>query len=277
LHAHFGTNAAEVVMLARVLGAPGYSFTVHGPEEFDGPAALHLREKIEHSAFVVAVSSYGRSQLFRWLPHRAWPKVKVIHCGIDQDFQREDNRVTQPSNRLVCVGRLCEQKGQLLLVEAAALLAGEGLDFELILAGDGDMRTDLESLIAERCLQQYVRITGWIGSAQVREEMLAARALVLPSFAEGLPVVLMEAMALGRAVVTTAVAGIPELVEHGNHGWVVAAGDVRALAGALREVLTTSDERLATMGAAARAKVLGRHSADEGARRLLNFIKQVNA
>lgn len=277
LHAHFGTNAAEVVMLARVLGAPGYSFTVHGPEEFDGPAALHLREKVENSVFVVAISSYGRSQLFRWLPHWAWSKVKVIHCGIDQEFQREASSAPPTTRRLVCVGRLCEQKGQVLLIEAAGLLADQGLAFELILAGDGDMRATLESLIAQRGLQQHVRITGWLTSAQVREEMLSARALVLPSFAEGLPVVLMEAMALGRPVLTTAIAGIPELVEHRTHGWVIPAGDIRALAEAMQDVLSAPGERLAEMGAHARQKVLGRHCADEGARRLLHFIRQVHA
>lgn len=277
LHAHFGTNAAEVVMLARILGAPGYSFTVHGPEEFDSPAALHLREKIEHSAFVVAISSFGRSQLLRWLPHAAWCKVKVVHCGVDNEFR--EGAPTPPADepRLVCVGRLCEQKGQLLLVEAAAALAAQGLRFQLVLAGDGDMRTALEELIAARGLRDCIRITGWLSSTQVRDEMLAARAVVLPSFAEGLPVVLMEAMALARPVLTTAVAGIPELVEHGRHGWLVAPGDVQSLAAALRQVLEMPGHRLAGMGLAAREKVLGRHCADEGARRLLGLMKEVHA
>src|SRR3954463_5606091 len=86
LHAHFGTNSAEVAMLARLLGGPRYSFTVHGPEEFDKPLSLHLREKVEHAEFVVAVSSFGRSQMFRWLPYREWDKVQVVHCGLEQAF-----------------------------------------------------------------------------------------------------------------------------------------------------------------------------------------------
>jgi colanic acid/amylovoran biosynthesis glycosyltransferase len=276
LHAHFGTNAAEVVMLARILGGPHYSFTVHGPEEFDGPVGLHLREKIEHSAFVVAISSFGRSQLFRWLPQAAWSKVKVVHCGVDEEFRSGASTPPSSKPRLVCVGRLCEQKGQLLLVQAAASLAAEGHAFELILAGDGDMRPALEAFILARGLEEHVRITGWLTSAQVREEMLASRAVVLPSFAEGLPVVLMEAMALGRPVLTTLVAGIPELVQHGKHGWLVPAGDVEALEDALRQVLHAPEESLVRMGADAREKVLMRHRADEGARRLLSFIKQVH-
>ncbi len=277
LHAHFGTNAAEVVMLARLLGAPRYSFTVHGPEEFDSPVALHLREKIEQSAFVVAISSFGRSQLFRWLPHAAWPKVKIVHCGLDQEFRDAAATLPPDEARLLCVGRLCEQKGQLLLVEAAATLAAQGLRFQLVLAGDGEMRPALEELIARRGLQSNVRITGWLSSGQVREEMLASRAVVLPSFAEGLPVALMEAMALGRPVLTTAIAGIPELVEHGRHGWLVSPGDVRSLADALRQLLETPVDRLADMGRDARTKVIGRHCADESARRLLGFMRQVEA
>jgi colanic acid/amylovoran biosynthesis glycosyltransferase len=276
LHAHFGTNAAEVVMLARILGGPLYSFTVHGPEEFDGPVGLHLREKIEHSAFVVAISSFGRSQLFRWLPQAAWSKVKVVHCGVDEEFRSGASTPPSSKPRLVCVGRLCEQKGQLLLVQAAASLAAEGHAFELILAGDGDMRPALEAFILARGLLEHVRITGWLTSAQVREEMLASRAVVLPSFAEGLPVVLMEAMALGRPVLTTLVAGIPELVQHGKHGWLVPAGNVEALEDALRQVLDASEESLVRMGADAREKVLMRHGADEGARRLLSLMKQVH-
>ena len=134
------------------------------------------------------------------------------------------------ARRLVCVGRLCEQKGQLLLVEAAHRLTAQGVDFELVLAGDGEMRGAIEALITHHNLQGRVRITGWISGEQVRNEILAARALVLPSFAEGLPVVIMEAMALRRPVISTFVAGIPELVRPGEHGWLVPAGDVEALA-----------------------------------------------
>jgi hypothetical protein len=109
LHAHFGTNPAEVAMLAHELGGPPYSFTVHGPEEFDSPGALGLGEKGRRSAFVVAVSSFGRSQLLRWLPAADWHKVEVVHCGLEQAFHRGASAEAQAAPRLVCVGRLCEQ------------------------------------------------------------------------------------------------------------------------------------------------------------------------
>ncbi|MBF8708885.1 glycosyltransferase [Pseudomonas putida] len=273
VHAHFGTNSTEVVMLANVLGGPAYSFTVHGPEEFDKPQFLHMGEKVRRAAFVAAVSSYGRSQLFRWVAHDHWAKVKVVHCGLERSFHEVAPVSVPTAPRLVCVGRLCEQKGQLLLLEAARLLAARSITFELVLAGDGEMRGQIEALIARHGLQQHVRITGWISSAQVREEILAARALVLPSFAEGLPVVIMEAMALRRPVLTTYVAGIPELVRPAENGWLFPAGAVDELAAAMADCLAQPAETLQRMGEAARQRVLQRHDIDTEAARLASYFK----
>ncbi|MFJ4432397.1 glycosyltransferase family 4 protein [Pseudomonas sp. NPDC089395] len=273
VHAHFGTNSAEVVMLANALGGPAFSFTVHGPEEFDKPQFLHVGEKVRRAAFVASVSSYGRSQLYRWVAHEHWDKVKVVHCGLEPGFHQVAAQATPTAPRLVCVGRLCEQKGQLLLLEAAHRLADQGLDFELVLAGDGEMRAQIEALIARYGLQAQVRITGWISSAQVREEILAARALVLPSFAEGLPVVIMEAMALRRPVLTTYVAGIPELVRPGENGWLFPAGAVDELAAAMADCLAQPVEVLQRMGEAARQRVLERHDIDTEAAKLAHYFK----
>lgn len=268
VHAHFGTNPAEVAMLVRALGGPPYSFTVHGPEEFDKPGFIGLEEKIRRAAFVVAVSSFGRSQLFRWAAPGDWPKIHVVHCGIEPAFHDIAPQPLPEAPRLVCVGRLCEQKGQLLLLAAARRLAVKGIPFELVLAGDGEMRGVLEAMIEKYRLASCVRITGWIDSAAVRSEILAARGLVLPSFAEGLPVVLMEAMALRRPVITTSVAGIPELVRTGENGWLIAAGSVDELVQAIEEMLATPGSDLAAMGEAARRRVLERHSIDGEAAKL---------
>ena len=273
LHAHFGTNSAEVAMLVHALGGPEYSFTVHGPEEFDQPEFLHLAEKIRRAAFVVAISSYGRSQLYRWIGQRDWPKVQVVHCGIEPAFHAGATEPPPAAPRIVCVGRLCEQKGQLLLVAAIDRLVRKGTPVELVLAGDGEMRPELEAMIARCALQSHVRITGWIGSETVRAEILAARALVLPSFAEGLPVVIMEAMALRRPVLSTYVAGIPELVRPGREGWLFSAGDVDALVAALEEMLATSPEKLAAMGEAAHLRAMERHAIDTEAAKLGRLIK----
>ncbi len=274
LHAHFGTNPAELALLVRALGGPPYSFTVHGPEEFDKPGALHLRAKLEGARFVVAISSYCRSQLYRHLPHAQWHKVRQIHCALEQAFHALPATVPPNVPRLVCVGRLCEQKGQLLLLDAVHRLAQRGIRCELVLAGDGDMRGELETLIARHGLGGQVSITGWISSAAVCEHILAARALVLPSFAEGLPVVLMEAMALGRPVLTTCIAGIPELVRHQETGWLFAAGDIDALAQALEACLATPAAVLAGMGERARQRVLERHTISTEVSRLTACFRE---
>jgi colanic acid/amylovoran biosynthesis glycosyltransferase len=270
LHAHFGTNSAEVAMLVRALGGPPYSFTVHGPDEFLRP--IGLEEKIRRSSFVVAISNFGRSQLFLRCRHADWPKVKIVHCGLEKSFY-EDASPTRGPPRLICVGRLCEAKGQLLLIEAAALLADKGIAFELVLVGDGSMRQEIEDLVQKCELGARVRITGWISSSEVREEILAARALVLPSFAEGLPVVIMEAMALRRPVLSTYVAGIPELVRHGQEGWLVPAGAVKELAEAMEACLASPIDDLRRLGDAAQSRVLVRHCADTEAGKLAELFR----
>ncbi len=277
LHAHFGTNSTEVAMLASMLGGPAYSFTVHGPEEFDKPELLWLGEKIRRSAFVVAVSSFGRSQLFRWAAYADWAKVQVVHCGIDPGFHAVALRPSPAAPRLVCVGRLCEQKGQMLLVRAVQAVVAKGIPIHLVLAGDGEMRGEIEALIAANNLGSHISITGWINGDQVREEMLSARAMVLPSFAEGLPVVVMEAMALRRPVLTTYIAGIPELVRHGETGWLFPAGDVEALAAALEACLAATPAQLEAMGEAGHQRVLARHAVDTEAAKLAQLMRQTGA
>lgn len=298
LHAHFGTNSAAVALLTHLLTGVPYSFTVHGPEEFDRPGRLSLTDKIERAAFVVAISSFGRSQLYRWCDHAHWPKVHVVHCGLDEAFLSASNpglsaseapdesilsdqsgpsslRSSDPASaaRFVCVGRLCEQKGQLLLIEAAARLAREGRDFRLVLVGDGEMRGEIETLIQRHGLHDRVNITGWASGERVREELSRCRAMVLPSFAEGLPVAIMEALALGRPVITTGIAGIPELVTPAC-GWLIPAGSIDDLTAAMRACLDAGDDDLARMGAAGAQRVRERHDARIEAAKLAKLFAE---
>ena len=273
LHVHFGTNSAEVAMLAHILGGPQWSFTIHGPEEFVKPRFIGLTDKIRDCAFVVAVSSFARSQIYRLLKHQHWHKVKIVHCGLEPVFFSTSASPPPVARRLVCVGRLCEQKGQLLLIEATHRLAAAGVDFELVLVGDGEMRADIEALIRRYKLQAMIRITGRISSDKLHEEILAARALILPSFAEGLPMVIMEAMALRRPVISTFVAGIPELVHTGEHGWLVPAGDVEALMEAMRACLEAPAEMLASMGEAANKRAFARHNVEIQAAQLSTLFQ----
>jgi colanic acid/amylovoran biosynthesis glycosyltransferase len=266
LHAHFGTNSAEVAMQVRVLGGPPFSFTVHGPDEFASPLALD--DKIEQATFVVAISSFGRSQLFMRIRAALWPKVRVVHCALEPGFYADGSAVQMSGSRLVCVGRLCEAKGQILLIDAVAELKRRGVHVDLVLAGDGPLRAEIEKRIKERSLQDSVRITGWISSDQVRSEILASRALVLPSFAEGLPVVIMEALALRRPVITTYIAGIPELVIPEQNGWLIPAGSIADLTAAMEDCLAQPRDTIEKMGEAGRRAVIERHGIDTEAEKL---------
>jgi colanic acid/amylovoran biosynthesis glycosyltransferase len=275
VHAHFGTNSTAVAMLVRELGGPPYSFTCHGPEEFDRPLALKLGEKIARAHYVVAVSEYGRSQLFRWCEHTYWKKIHVIHCGVDASFLNSNPPELTDTSKLVCVGRLCEQKGQLLLVEAVAALKREKMPFELVLVGDGPMRKEVEAVIGRHDLSDHVRITGWSTNQQVREQILSSRAMILPSFAEGLPVVVMEALALQRPVLSTYVAGIPELVEPAITGYLVPAGSVDHLTDAIRQVLREDIATLREMGREGAKRVAERHDACQEAKSLSRLFRAV--
>jgi glycosyltransferase involved in cell wall biosynthesis len=272
VHAHFGTNSTTVAMLVHALGGPPFSFTVHGPEEFDKPDLIALSEKIKRCAFVIGVSSFGRSQLYRRCEARDWGKVHVVRCGVDQVFLDAEQPPISTAARLVCVGRLCEQKGQILLVRAAAKLKEMRVPFELVLVGDGELRGMIEQLITDHQLGDHVRITGWASGETVRREIVAARALVLPSFAEGLPVAIMEALALGRPVITTYVAGIPELVENGKCGWLVPAGSIEELALAMRSALEAPAGVLAHMGREGQMRVREMHDIRTSAKRLLELL-----
>ena len=274
LHAHFGTNAASVAMLCRVLGGPPYSFSVHGPEEFERAPSLALDKKIAGAAFVVAISQFCRRQLYRWCEPTEWAKIHVVRCGLDESFLASRSGAPPRDPALICVGRLCEEKGQALLLEAAAELEREGVRFSLKLVGDGALRTELERSIVQLGLKNRVSITGWASSQDIRQHILNSRALVLPSLAEGLPVVLMEAFSLGRPVITTRIAGIPELVEDGINGWLLPPGSPEALRNAMVEAIASPPERLHKMGLAGREVVVRKHRVSAEVRKLMTLFCQ---
>nr|WP_232897341.1 glycosyltransferase [Pontibaca salina] len=278
MHAHFGTNATAVALLAHELGGPGYSFTIHGPEEFDAPRALSLGAKLDHAAFAVAVSQFGRSQLARWAAFETWPRLHVVHCTIEPAHFNDPPPLPDGPMRLVNIGRFVEQKGQMLLVEAMARLGDTQLDLHLTLVGDGEMRPALEAAIMRHDLGERITLTGWLDEAGVRRELASAHGLILPSFAEGLPMVVMEAMAMARPVIATYIAGIPELVRSQQTGWLVPAGDVDALAQAVADMTATPRDKLSEMGQAARQRVLARHDAGHEAAKLAeHFTRAIRA
>ena len=274
LHTHFGTNSAMVARLSRKLGGPPYSFTVHGPDEFDKPEEIDLRGKVADSAFCVAVSSFGRGQLMRWSDLADWKKIEVVRCGVDDDFIG-DHRSTPISEepRFCAVARLSGQKGIPLLVEAAARLKKEGYKFTVELIGDGEMRDQIVDMIRQHDVQDTVILAGWATSEEIVRHLRGVKAMVLPSFAEGLPVVIMEALALERPVIVTAIAGTPELVNK-DCGWLIASGSVDALAHAMKSALQCSSEELRAMGVMGRSRVLEFHNSERNGAYLFSLIQR---
>jgi glycosyltransferase involved in cell wall biosynthesis len=273
LHAHFGTNAAAVAMLAARLAGLPFSMTVHGPEEFDKPRMIGLPEKVERAAFACAVSSYGVSQLRRLVEPAHWDRIAQVHCGIEPAFHEGAGPGTEGGADFVCVGRLCEQKGQVTLIRAAARLKEAGHAFRLDLVGDGELRGLIEREVAGHGLEDEVRLLGWRSPSEVRASLLSSKCFVLPSYAEGLPVSIMEAFSLGKPVISTMIAGIPELVRDGENGWLVPAADEAALAEAMAAALAATPEERARLGAVGKARTLERHDVDDQAARLLALIE----
>jgi glycosyltransferase involved in cell wall biosynthesis len=258
VHVHFATNATTVAMLCRVLGGSTYSFTVHGPDELVEPYRLSYDLKMSNAAFVAAISSFCRVQLARFGGAHHWNKIEIVPCALDlNEFERDPNGVVD-NNTFVCLGRLCHQKAQTLIPDAIEPLVDDFPDLKIILVGDGETREEIEDKIAKMGLGKHFELVGWRSNEEVRSILRGAKAMLLPSFAEGLPVSIMEAFALGKPVISTYIAGIPELVDS-SCGWMVPAGDVEGLTAALKECLRTDERELAKMGEIGRLRVEARH------------------
>ncbi|HVF92844.1 MAG TPA: glycosyltransferase family 4 protein [Sphingomonas sp.] len=273
LHAHFGTNPAAVARLVHRLTGIPYSFTVHGPDEFDEPRQIDLPGKIADAAFTVAISDYGRSQLCRWADLADWNRIVVVRCGVEADAIELAGDVPKPLD-FCCVARLAPQKGLPILIDAVRRLRDAGRTVQIAVIGDGPMRDDLQREIDASGLTGQIRLLGSRDGAAVLATLGEAKAMVLPSFAEGLPVVIMESLAVGTPVVTTAVAGIPELVDT-SCGWVVAPGSSAALAEAMGAALDLAPANRRAMGQEGRRRVEAAHDVRRNAAALLAHITAV--
>jgi glycosyltransferase involved in cell wall biosynthesis len=275
LHVHYSTNACTVALLASKLTGISYSFTTHGPDELDNTAATSLSSKIQYATFVVAISHYCRAQLIRHSEVQYRDKIAIVRCGISivpPAEHLESTSQNQDQINLVCVGRLCPQKDQLGLLKAFSNLATRVPNLRLTLVGDGPMRAAIEHSILALDLENKVTLTGWVDSKRVQHEISQATTLVLPSLAEGLPIVIMEAMALGKPVISTYIAGIPELVVHGENGWLVPASDTNALEAAILEFIQMPSKVREELGQAARECVFAHHQIENSAVQLANLL-----
>ncbi len=276
VHAHFGTNTTTIALLAAPMAGVTFSFTAHGPEEFEKAGLISLTEKIETADFTVAISKFGASQLKKLSSPEVWDRIKIVHCGIEPEFYQTSADGVTDKPVFVCVGRLCAEKGQIDLVNAAAIVVKEFPSLEVKLIGDGPMRAEIESAIKKNNLEKNISLLGWKTPAQVREEIINARAFILPSYAEGLPVSIMEALSLRRPVISTYVAGIPELIEQGACGWLTPAGDVDAIAAAMIDALRADASALAKMGEEGRRRIQSAHDIDREASRLKAYFQALS-
>jgi glycosyltransferase involved in cell wall biosynthesis len=270
LHAQFADAATDVALLVTEFGGSGWSWSmaVHGPVEFYDVPGNRLSAKLRRTRFAIAISHFGRSQLMTIAEQDGWDRIHVVRCGIDpKAFSPNHARNTAGGPHLLCVGRLVQLKGQSLLIEAMAELVDRGVDARLTLVGDGPQRSKLEQLARRRNLEKRVRFAGAVGQDAIREIYHSADIFCLPSMAEGLPVVLMEAMAVELPVVSTRIMGIPEIVEHGRTGLLVTPGRLDELTDALERLIADPGLR-ARLGRAGRDAVLAEFDVDSSASQL---------
>jgi colanic acid/amylovoran biosynthesis glycosyltransferase len=240
LHVHFGGPVATVGMLTALAWKIPWSLTLHGPDEFFDQEAFYLGRKIESASFVICISDFCRSQVLRIAPGLDESRVEIVRLGVDclalrsRQPDLHDAEHLQSPLRLVCTGRLVAAKGHRILLEALALLSAEGVRYSCALIGDGPERGSLEVLSTRLRLDMSVRFLGAMAHQPTLSEVSQAEVFVLASFAEGLPVALMEAMALGVPCVSTTIAAIPELIEDKGNGLLVPPANPEALFRALR-------------------------------------------
>jgi glycosyltransferase involved in cell wall biosynthesis len=272
LHNHLGSSSASIAMLASAVGDIPYSLTIHGGQIFTEPRQWALADKIERSEFTACISSFCLSQCMLFSPSHAWDRLKIVRCSVDERFLDGDKTAVPDAPRLVSVGRLAEEKGQLVLIDAVARLVARGVEVSLTLVGDGPMRPLLEERIARLGLGPHVHLTGLLGTDDVRRALSSARGFVLASFTEGLPVSIMEALAQRRPVVATNVGAVAELVRPEETGWLVSPGSVDELAEAMGKLLSTQTSTLTEMGSRGAALVADRHRASTEIRTLERLL-----
>ena len=237
IHEHFANPTAFIAMLANSYKNWGYSISVHGPDVFYQVEASMLVQKIMRARFVRCISHYCRSQLWRLVPVGMWSKFHIVHCGVDPEVFRPVGRLENAVSEILCVGRLTSAKGQHILLDAARIVKERGYGFRLTFVGEGEDRASLEDQVRKHHLAEEVSLTGALGQDKVMEYYRKSDLFVLPSFAEGVPVVLMEAMALEIPVISTRITGIPELIEDERTGLLVTPGNSVELAEAMIKVL----------------------------------------
>lgn len=270
LHVHFATPAATVALFVKEVFSIPFSMTVHGPDEFYDVGTHHLPEKIAAASFLCTIGSFCRSQLMKLSAPEHWSKMEVSPLGVDPQLfrPRHVHPIHQDQRfRILCLGRLVAAKGQAVLLDAIRLLAHQGRSVCATFAGDGPDRPRLEALAREYGVDRHVVFLGAVNPESVRELYATTDAFVLPSFAEGIPVVLMEAMAMEVPCITTVINGIPELITSGVSGLLVSPSDVAQLAAAIESLIDDAPLRQ-SLGKAGRRKITASYDLTRNVARL---------
>jgi glycosyltransferase involved in cell wall biosynthesis len=258
LHVHFANASATVALLIRRIYGIPYSMTVHGPDEFYDATSYRLRQKVAGASLVACISNFTRSQLMKLCPPVDWGKLILCPLGVDSDLFKPGAKTERKMLSILCTAGLVRPKGQAILLAAVAQLKARGWQLRLSLAGDGPDRQLLEKMAARLNLAQDVTFHGAIRQDRIREFLECADIFVLASFAEGVPVCLMEAMSMELPCVSTYIAGIPELIESGEDGILVPASNDLLLADTIEKLL--KDPQIRTrIGRAARRKVIEKY------------------
>ena len=278
VHAHFAINAASIALVVSRLLGISFSFTAHNIFFTD---RILLKEKIREARFIAVISEFSRAFLLEMVPGEDWKqKTHVVHCGLSPaQFCPAQPRPAISVPLILCVAQLVERKGVPVLVEACQLLAKRGLAFQCVIAGDGPERVILEQLVDQFGLKDCVTLTGPIFQEQLKDYLNRTDIFALPCIKarngdmDGIPVVLMEAMANEIATVSTVISGIPELIQDGDTGLLVQPNDAVALANALQRLLEDNELRV-RLGQNGRQKILREFDVDQNAAQLAALFEK---
>lgn len=274
LHVHFATPAATVALILARTCPVNFSLTVHGPDEFYDVPGYHLAQKVKSASFVCAIGLYARSQLMKVSSVRDWDKIEVSPLGVDPEaFTPRPFRDVPEIFEVLCVGRLVAAKGQHVLLQAASEMVRQGHRVLFRFVGDGPDRNALESETTRLGLNGCVRFEGAVNQDKIRDFYRTADVFALASFAEGIPVVLMEAMAMEVPCITTWITGVPELIRNEVDGLLVAPSDVQALAHAIGRMIKDRELRK-RLGEAGRQRIREKFDLSRNVARLAEIFRR---